>query len=84
MLGMRLTTIHNLYYLLDLMKQIRQAIMDDSFQAFREAFFARAAKNAADGSGGADGYGGIGSAVGSGALGGSGGSGSSSGRARGW
>ena len=37
--GIRLTTIHNLYYLLDLMKKIRQAIMDDSFLKFRENFY---------------------------------------------
>jgi queuine tRNA-ribosyltransferase len=40
-LGLRLTTIHNLHFLQDLMKQIRQAIKDESLLAFREEFFAR-------------------------------------------
>ena len=38
-LGIRLTTIHNLFYLLDLMKKIRQAIINDEFIAFRECFY---------------------------------------------
>jgi len=38
-LGIRLTTIHNLSYLLDLMKRARQAIMDDGFLTFRESFY---------------------------------------------
>jgi queuine tRNA-ribosyltransferase len=37
--GIRLTTIHNLSYLLDLMKRIRQAIISDRFLAFREDFY---------------------------------------------
>jgi queuine tRNA-ribosyltransferase len=37
--GIRLTTIHNLYYLLDLMKRLRQAIMNDEFTIFRENFY---------------------------------------------
>jgi len=40
-LGIRLTTIHNLHYLADLMGQIRQAIREDRFPEFRQAFFAR-------------------------------------------
>jgi queuine tRNA-ribosyltransferase len=40
-LGLRLTTIHNLHFLQDLMKQIRQAIKNESLLAFREEFFAR-------------------------------------------
>lgn len=39
-LGIRLTTIHNLHFLVDLMKKIRTAILEDGFQAFREDFFA--------------------------------------------
>lgn len=37
--GIRLTSYHNLYFLLNLMKQVRQAIMDDNLLDFREAFF---------------------------------------------
>ncbi|WP_054949058.1 tRNA guanosine(34) transglycosylase Tgt [Numidum massiliense] len=39
--GMRLTTTHNLYFLLQLMKNVRQAIVDDRLQDFRDEFFAR-------------------------------------------
>ena len=39
MLGYRLTTYHNLYYLLDLMKKIRQAIVDDSLDSFIKSFY---------------------------------------------
>lgn len=38
-LGLRLTTWHNLYFLLDLMKQIRQAIIDNRLGDFRNSFF---------------------------------------------
>ena len=38
-LGIRLMTIHNIYYLADLMKKIRQAIINDEFPAFREDFY---------------------------------------------
>ena len=38
-LGVRLTTYHNIYYLLGLMKRIRQAIMDDSLETFRREFY---------------------------------------------
>jgi queuine tRNA-ribosyltransferase len=38
--GLRLTTIHNLFYLLDFMRRMRQAIMEDRFLAFREEFWA--------------------------------------------
>ena len=34
----RLTSYHNLYFLLNLMKQVRQAIMDDNLLEFREYF----------------------------------------------
>lgn len=37
--GLRLTSIHNTYFLVHLMKQIRQAIEDDNLLEFREAFF---------------------------------------------
>ncbi len=32
--GIRLTSYHNLYFLLNLMKQVRQAIMDDNLLEF--------------------------------------------------
>ncbi|MFP4660733.1 MAG: tRNA guanosine(34) transglycosylase Tgt [Halanaerobiales bacterium] len=38
-LGARLTTYHNLYFLLDLMKKIRQSIEDDKFLSFRQDFY---------------------------------------------
>lgn len=38
-LGIRLTTWHNLKFLLDLMKKIRQAIMEDRLGDFRNEFF---------------------------------------------
>ncbi len=38
-LGFRLTTYHNLYFLLELMKQVRKAISEDRLGDFREAFF---------------------------------------------
>ena len=37
--GIRLTTNHNLHFLLNLMKQVRQAIMDDRLGDFRDEFF---------------------------------------------
>ncbi|MBO7745510.1 tRNA guanosine(34) transglycosylase Tgt [Paenibacillus sp. MWE-103] len=37
--GIRLTTIHNLHFLLELMRGVRQAIMDDRLLDFRNAFF---------------------------------------------
>jgi len=37
--GIRLTTYHNLYFLLKLMKQVRQAIIDDRLLDFRSEFF---------------------------------------------
>lgn len=39
-LGLRLTTIHNLHFLLNLMKKVRKAIADDSLPEFRNEFFA--------------------------------------------
>ncbi|MDU2622139.1 MAG: tRNA guanosine(34) transglycosylase Tgt, partial [Streptococcus lutetiensis] len=32
---------HNLYFLVNLMKKVRQAIMDDNLLEFREDFFER-------------------------------------------
>ncbi|MCC0667987.1 tRNA guanosine(34) transglycosylase Tgt [Clostridioides sp. ZZV14-6153] len=40
-LGARLITTHNLQFLLNLMKQIRQAIMEDRLLDFRNEFFAK-------------------------------------------
>lgn len=37
--GLRLTSYHNLYFLLDLMKKVRQAIREDNLTEFKEAFF---------------------------------------------
>ena len=40
----RLATIHNLYYYLDLMKQMREAILEERFEAFREDFYKKRAQ----------------------------------------
>lgn len=40
-LGIRLTTIHNLHFLVDLMNKIRNAILEDCFQEFRKEFFSQ-------------------------------------------
>lgn len=37
--GFRLTTYHNLYFLVNLMKKVRQAIHEDRLLDFRESFF---------------------------------------------
>ena len=37
----RLATIHNLYYYLHLMKQMREAILEERFETFRKAFYAK-------------------------------------------
>jgi queuine tRNA-ribosyltransferase len=39
--GIRLTTYHNLYFLIDLMRQVRQAIAEDRLGDFKEEFFER-------------------------------------------
>ena len=39
--GMRLMTIHNLHFYLNLMKEMRQAILEERFEEFRSAFHAR-------------------------------------------
>lgn len=38
--GLRLTSYHNLYFLLDLMKNIREAIKEDRLLEYKEEFFA--------------------------------------------
>ena len=38
MLAATLATIHNLYFIIDLVKHLRQAIIDDNFAKFREDF----------------------------------------------
>ena len=37
--GLRLMTTHNLYFLIDFMRQMRQAIVDGQFALFREQFW---------------------------------------------
>jgi queuine tRNA-ribosyltransferase len=44
-LGLRLTTIHNLYFLLNHMKDIRKAIEEDTIKDFREEFYSNYVKN---------------------------------------
>ncbi len=39
--GIRLTTYHNLHFLLDLMQRVRDAIAEDRLQSFRDHFFAQ-------------------------------------------
>jgi queuine tRNA-ribosyltransferase len=39
-LALRLTTIHNLHFMLELMRRIRRSIMDGSFAAYKENFLA--------------------------------------------
>jgi len=39
LLGLRLATWHNLYFLINLMKKVRQAIMEDRLGDFRDEFF---------------------------------------------
>lgn len=38
-LALRLATIHNLYFLLDFMRRMRQAIIEDRFLSFRDDFW---------------------------------------------
>ncbi|NPA91437.1 MAG: tRNA guanosine(34) transglycosylase Tgt [Chloroflexi bacterium] len=40
-LGLRLATIHNIHFMQQLMKDIRQSIQEGRFRAFKEAFLAR-------------------------------------------
>ncbi|WP_447984432.1 tRNA guanosine(34) transglycosylase Tgt [Nitrospira sp. Nam74] len=46
MLGVRLNTLHNLYYFAELMRGIRAAIAEGTFADFRSAFYARRMNNA--------------------------------------
>ncbi|WP_288190940.1 tRNA-guanine transglycosylase, partial [uncultured Veillonella sp.] len=39
-LAFRLVSYHNLYFLLNFMREMRQAILEDRFPAFREEFWA--------------------------------------------
>jgi queuine tRNA-ribosyltransferase len=39
LLGYRLNTIHNLYFFLNFMKQMRTAILNDEFESFRKDFY---------------------------------------------
>ncbi|MBB6729344.1 tRNA guanosine(34) transglycosylase Tgt [Cohnella zeiphila] len=39
MFGLRLTTIHNLHFLVNLMEQVREAIREDRLRDFRDEFF---------------------------------------------
>ena len=39
--GLRLTTIHNLHFLIDFMKKMRQAILEDRFPSFRSDFWSK-------------------------------------------
>ncbi|MCP3876077.1 MAG: tRNA guanosine(34) transglycosylase Tgt [Desulfobacteraceae bacterium] len=41
LLAYRLNTIHNIYYYLDLMKEMRDAIKEDRFLAFRKEFYSK-------------------------------------------
>lgn len=40
-LGIRLTTYHNLYFLLNLMKEIRKAVKNDQFSQLRDDFYSK-------------------------------------------
>lgn len=46
--GIRLTSYHNLYFLLHLMQQVREAIANDQLLDFREAFFEQYGYNKPD------------------------------------
>ena len=48
LLGLRLLTLHNLAFYLDLMKQVRRAIEDGSFADFKEGFIRRYRAGTAD------------------------------------
>jgi queuine tRNA-ribosyltransferase len=39
-LAFRLTTLHNLHFMLELMRRIRQAIIDGNFMTYRQEFLA--------------------------------------------
>src|SRR5699024_300477 len=46
--GFRLTTYHNLHFLLNLMNQVRQAISEDRLRNFKEEFFEQYGLNKPD------------------------------------
>ena len=46
--GLRLTSYHNLYFLLHLMRQVRQAIQDDNLLDFRAELFEKYGFNEAN------------------------------------
>ena len=46
--GLRLTSYHNLYFLINLMKQVREAIKNDELLDFKEAFFEQYGLNVAN------------------------------------
>jgi queuine tRNA-ribosyltransferase len=46
LLAYRLNSIHNIHYYMDLMAQMRRAIAEDHFDAFRRAFYQSRAKKA--------------------------------------
>jgi queuine tRNA-ribosyltransferase len=39
-LALRLTTLHNLHFMLEIMRRIRQSILDGTFAAYKQAFLA--------------------------------------------
>jgi queuine tRNA-ribosyltransferase len=41
LLAYRLNSLHNVYFFLDLMKQVRRAIIEDEFESFRTNFYKR-------------------------------------------
>ena len=41
LLAYRLNTLHNVYFFLNLMKQVREAIIKDEFESFRKSFYER-------------------------------------------
>lgn len=47
--GIRLTTYHNLYFLIDLMRKVREAILDDRLIDFRDEFFTQYGVNESKG-----------------------------------
>jgi queuine tRNA-ribosyltransferase len=40
-LALRLTTLHNLHFMLETMRRIRQSILDDNFADYKDSFLAR-------------------------------------------
>jgi queuine tRNA-ribosyltransferase len=41
LLAYRLNTIHNVYFFIDFVKRMRQAILSDGFESFRRDFYHR-------------------------------------------